>query len=74
MEATLRVGSLVRRLLMAPMPLVAVAGPDGRILLRPWGLNANKYIAPGFDQLRQVVPAANSTDPANHSCRRRMTP
>ncbi|GFG72344.1 DUF2254 domain-containing protein [Mycolicibacter senuensis] len=56
-EATLRVGSLLRRLLVAPLPLVAVAGPEGRTLLRPWGLNANEYIAHGFDQLRQVAPA-----------------
>ncbi|MEO8814328.1 MAG: DUF2254 domain-containing protein [Mycobacterium sp.] len=55
-EATLRVGSLLRRLLVMPSPLGAVAGPDGRILLRPWGLDANEYIAHGFDQLRHVAP------------------
>ncbi|MEB3048203.1 DUF2254 domain-containing protein [Mycolicibacter sp. MYC123] len=133
-EATLRVGSLLRRLLVMPSPLRAVAGPDGRILLRPWVLDAEEYIAHGFDQLRQVAPgqplvaatilrvlrmliarvqeedrneyvpalreqadllleslaktpdlhprdlmrlraiAANSTDPADHSNRRRLTP
>lgn len=56
-EATLRVGSLLRRLLVVPLPLVAVAGSEGRILLRPWGLNAKEYIAHGFDQLRQVAPS-----------------
>ncbi|MEO6793661.1 MAG: DUF2254 domain-containing protein [Mycobacterium sp.] len=55
-EATLRVGSLLRRLLLMPSPLRAVAGPDGRILLRPWGLDAKEYIAHGFDQLRHVAP------------------
>jgi uncharacterized membrane protein len=133
-EATLRVGSLLRRLLVVPLPAVAVAGPEGRTLLRPWGLNAQEYIAHGFDQLRHVAPsqplvaatilrvvrmlvvhveeqgrpehipalreqadllmeslaqapdlhprdlarlraiAANSTDPANHSRRRRTSP
>lgn len=133
-EATLRVGSLLRRLLVVPLPAVAVAGPEGRTLLRPWGLNAQEYIAHGFDQLRHVAPsqplvaatilrvvrmlvvhveeqgrpehipalreqadllmeslaqapdlhprdlarlravAANSTDPANHSRRRRSSP
>lgn len=56
-EATLRVGSLLRRLLVVPLPLVAVAGSEGRILLRPWGLNAREYIGHGFDQLRQVAPS-----------------
>lgn len=133
-EATLRVGSLLRRLLVVPLPAVAVSGPEGRTLLRPWGLNAQEYIAHGFDQLRHVAPsqplvaatilrvvrmlvvhveeqgrpehipalreqadllmeslaqapdlhprdlarlraiAANSTDPANHSRRRRSSP
>ncbi|MGV0634411.1 DUF2254 domain-containing protein [Mycolicibacillus trivialis] len=55
-EATLRVGSLLRRLLLVPAPARAVAGADGRILLRPWNLDAGEYIAHGFDQLRQVAP------------------
>ncbi|OBJ70247.1 hypothetical protein A5643_01290 [Mycobacterium sp. 1274756.6] len=55
-EATLRVGSLLRHLLLVPPPPRAVAGADGRILLRPWELDADEYIAHGFDQLRQVAP------------------
>lgn len=55
-EATLRVGSLLRRLLVTPPRLPAVAGPDGRILLRPWDLDPAEYIAHGFDQLRQAAP------------------
>ena len=56
-EATLRVGSLLRRLLVADPPAEAVAGPDGRLLLRPWQLSADEYVAHGFDQLRHAAPA-----------------
>lgn len=55
-EATLRVGSLLRRLLVVPPRPPAVAGPDGRVLLRPWELDPQEYIAHGFDQLRHVAP------------------
>ena len=56
-EATLQVGSLLRRLLVADPPTEAVAGPDGRQLLRPWQLSADEYVAHGFDQLRHAAPA-----------------
>jgi uncharacterized membrane protein len=55
-EVTLRVGSLLRRLLIAEQPAEAVVGPDGRLLLRPWELSAEEYIAHGFDQLRHAAP------------------
>ncbi|CAJ1503961.1 DUF2254 domain-containing protein [[Mycobacterium] kokjensenii] len=55
-EATLRVGSLLRRVLTVPPRPRAVAGPDGRVLLRPWDLDPKEYIAHGFDQLRQAAP------------------
>ncbi|BBZ24559.1 DUF2254 domain-containing protein [Mycolicibacter hiberniae] len=56
-EATLRVGSLLRRVLVAPPRPRAVAGPEGRVLLRPWDLDPKEYIAHGFDQLRQAAPS-----------------
>lgn len=56
-EATLRVGSLLRRVLSAPPRLPAVSGPEGRILLRPWDLDPKEYIGHGFDQLRQAAPS-----------------
>ncbi|WP_217636154.1 DUF2254 domain-containing protein [Geodermatophilus siccatus] len=56
-EAGLRIGSLLRRLLTADAPADAVAGPDRRVLLRPWQLSAEEYIAHGFDQLRHAAPA-----------------
>lgn len=55
-EVTLRVGSLLRRLLVADLPRKIVAGSRDRILLRPWELTHDEYIAHGFDQLRQAAP------------------
>jgi uncharacterized membrane protein len=55
-EVTLRVGSLLRKLLVVDLPPEAVAGPEGRVLLRPWQLTHDEYIAHGFDQLRQAAP------------------
>ncbi|MGY1639035.1 DUF2254 domain-containing protein [Geodermatophilus sp. SYSU D00742] len=56
-EVTLRIGSLLRRLLVTDLPAEAVAGDDGRLLLRPWELSPEEYVAHGFDQLRQAAPA-----------------
>jgi uncharacterized membrane protein len=56
-EVTLRIGSLLRRLLVAEEPAQAVAGDDGRLLLRPWALSPEEYVAHGFDQLRHAAPA-----------------
>lgn len=53
-EVVLRVGSLIRRLLLIDLPAEAVAGPDGRVLLRPWNLRHDEYIAHAFDQLRRT--------------------
>ncbi len=38
-EVVLRIGSVLRRLLVRDLPPEAVAGPAGRVLLRPWTLN-----------------------------------
>ncbi len=56
-EVTLRVGSLLRRLLIVPDAADAVAGRGGRLLLRPWALSGDELIAHGFDQLRHAAPA-----------------
>jgi uncharacterized membrane protein len=53
-EVTLRIGGLLRRLLVCDLPPVATGGPDGRVLVRPWDLSPDDYIAHGFDQLRQA--------------------
>nr|CRL72458.1 hypothetical protein CPGR_02311 [Mycolicibacterium malmesburyense] len=52
-DVVLRLGSVMRRLLAADMPPQSVCGPDGRILLRPWDLSHEEYVAHAFDQIRQ---------------------
>ena len=51
-EVVLRVGSTVRRLLLAPDAPVALSGTEQRVLLRPWDLSYEDYVRHAFDQLR----------------------
>lgn len=53
-DVVLRLGSLMRKALTAEMPPPSVHGADGRILLRPWDLSHEEYIAHAFDQIRQT--------------------
>lgn len=53
-EVVLRLGSMMRTLLSSDLPSSAVAGPDGRVLLRPWDLSPDEYIAHAFTQIRQT--------------------
>jgi uncharacterized membrane protein len=53
-EVVLRLGSLIRTLLTSPEPPTSVSGPDGRVLLRPWDLSHDEYIAHAFGQIRQT--------------------
>lgn len=55
-EVVLRLGSLLRRVLPSPLPSTVISGPSGRVLLRPWELNHDEYIAHAFDQLRHLAP------------------
>jgi uncharacterized membrane protein len=55
-EVTMRLGSLLRKLLASDLPPRSVAGPEGRLVLRPWDLSHEEYIAHAFDQLRQAAP------------------
>ena len=52
-EATLRIGGLLRRLLASDLPGPMVRGSDGRLLVRPWVLTHQEYVAHALDQLRQ---------------------
>lgn len=54
-EVILRLGSLLRRVLSSPLPAAAVTGSAGRVLLRPWELDHEEYIAHAFDQLRHFA-------------------
>jgi uncharacterized membrane protein len=56
-EVTLRLGSLLRKLFVTELPPPTVAGPENRVLLRPWDLSHEEYIAHAFDQLRQAAPS-----------------
>ena len=56
-EVTLRLGSLLRKLFDTELPPRTVAGPEGRVLLRPWDLSHDEYVAHAFDQLRQAAPS-----------------
>lgn len=53
-EVVLRLGSMMRTLLKSDLPSSAVAGSDGRVLLRPWDLTHDEYIAHAFEQIRQT--------------------
>lgn len=52
-DVVLRLGSLMRQLLTADTPPQAVLGAGGRVLLRPWDLSHEEYIAHAFEQIRQ---------------------
>lgn len=53
-EILLRLGSLMRRLLIAPLAPPALTDATGRILVQPWNLDHDEYVAHAFDQLRQT--------------------
>jgi uncharacterized membrane protein len=53
-EVVLRLGGLLRRLLLCDLPAEAAAYPEGRVLLRPWDLSHDEYVDHAFDQLRQA--------------------
>ncbi|MFC4554568.1 DUF2254 domain-containing protein [Georgenia faecalis] len=54
-EVTLRVGGLMRELLVTDFAR-AVTDGRGRVFVRPWDLDHTEYIAHAFDQLRQAAP------------------
>ena len=56
-EVTLRLGSLLRHLLTAPLAPSALGDSQGRLLVRPWALDYDEYVAHAFDQLRQTAPS-----------------
>jgi uncharacterized membrane protein len=52
-EAMLRIGGLLRELLVHDLPGGAVGGSGSRVLLRPWELTHDEYVEHALDQLRQ---------------------
>jgi uncharacterized membrane protein len=53
-EVVLRLGSLMRVLLTAPLPPLAVTDGSGRVLVQPWELDHDEYVEHAFDELRQT--------------------
>lgn len=51
-EVVLRIGSIMRPLVLADLPAQSVIDKVGRILLTPFDLDHKEYIAHAFDQLR----------------------
>lgn len=51
-EVVLRVGSTLRRVLLAPDAPVTLSGPGERVVVRPWDLTYEDYVRHAFDQLR----------------------
>ncbi|MGD7001633.1 DUF2254 domain-containing protein [Corynebacterium halotolerans] len=52
-EVILRLGSLLRTVLAAPLAPPALKDGTGRVLVQPWNLSHEEYISHAFDQLRQ---------------------
>jgi uncharacterized membrane protein len=55
-EIILRLGSLMRTVLSTPLPPPALQDGENRVLVQPWNLSQQEYIAHAFDQLRQMSP------------------
>jgi uncharacterized membrane protein len=51
-EVTLRVGSIMRPLVLAELPAQSVRDQEGRILLTPFDLDHTEYLQHAFDQIR----------------------
>lgn len=51
-EVILRIGSIMRPLVLADLPAQSVRDADGRVLLTPFDLDHMEYIRHAFDQLR----------------------
>jgi uncharacterized membrane protein len=56
-EVTLRIGSIMRPLILAELPAQSVRDKAGRVLLTPFDLDHAEYIAHAFDQLRLYAAA-----------------
>lgn len=53
-EVVLRLGSLLRTMLIAPLAPPALEDGSGRVLVQPWNLDHDEYVAHAFDQIRQT--------------------
>ncbi|WP_410959562.1 DUF2254 family protein, partial [Salmonella sp. SAL4432] len=51
-EVVLRIGSIMRPLVLAELPSQSVTDNAGRVLLTPFDLNHGEFIGHAFDQVR----------------------
>ena len=51
-EVLVRIGSVMRPLLVADLPAQSVRDGSGRVLLTPWDLDHVEYVRHAFDQIR----------------------
>jgi uncharacterized membrane protein len=56
-EVILRIGSIMRPLILAELPAQSVRDKAGRVLLTPFDLDHGEYIGHAFDQLRLYAAA-----------------
>jgi uncharacterized membrane protein len=56
-EVTLRIGSIMRPLILAGLPAQSVRDEARRVLLTPFDLDHAEYIGHAFDQLRLYAAA-----------------
>ena len=56
-EVVLRIGSIMRPLVLADLPEQSVRDSDGRVLLTPYDLDHGEYLVHAFDQLRLYAAA-----------------
>ena len=56
-EVILRIGSIMRPLILTELPAQSVRDEAGRVLLTPFDLDHTEYIAHAFDQLRVYAAA-----------------
>ena len=56
-EVVLRIGSIMRPLVLAELPAQSVRDQAGRILLTPFDLDHGEYLTHAFDQLRTYAAA-----------------
>jgi len=54
-EVVLRIGGLLREVLVNDLLSQAIRADGGRVLLRPWELSHAEYVEHAFDQLRQAA-------------------
>ncbi|MCP2032110.1 putative membrane protein [Okibacterium sp. HSC-33S16] len=53
-EVILRLGSLLRTVLVEPLAPAALQDDSDRVLLSPWNLDHDEYVEHAFDQIRQT--------------------